>query len=111
MRDDNRDRRILVVDDDPAVRKIVIEALKSQHYQVSECESGKDAIMSVDRIQPHLILLDVNMPGLDGVATLQKLRTRDDYVSVVFVSGQSSTDEVIRGLDAGADDYITKPFK
>jgi diguanylate cyclase (GGDEF)-like protein len=111
MNQENRNRRILVVDDDPAVRRIVIEALKNQGYDVHDVSSGKDALQAVDKIKPHLILLDVNMPGMDGIGTLQHLRHREDYVSVIFVSGQSSTEEVIRGLDTGADDYVTKPFK
>jgi len=111
MTSDNNERRILVVDDDPAVRRIVIEALKNQGYQVHDVSSGKDALQAADQIKPHLILLDVNMPGMNGIGVLQHLRHREDYVSVIFVSGQSSTEEVIRGLDTGADDYVTKPFK
>lgn len=111
MNSENRERRILVVDDDPAVRRIVIEALKNQGYQVFDVASGKDALQMAERIKPHLILLDVNMPGMDGIGVLQHLRHREDYVSVIFVSGQSSTEEIIRGLDTGADDYVTKPFK
>jgi diguanylate cyclase (GGDEF)-like protein len=111
MKPENHSRRIMVVDDDPAVRRIVIEALKNQGYEVFDMSSGKDALQNVDKIKPHLILLDVNMPGMDGIGTLQHLRHREDYVSVIFVSGNSSTEEVIRGLDTGADDYVTKPFK
>jgi DNA-binding response OmpR family regulator len=85
---ENRERKILVVDDDPAVRRIVIEALKNQDYQVYDVGSGKDALEAVDKIEPHLVLLDVNMPGMDGIGTLKRLRHREDYVSVVFVSGK-----------------------
>ena len=107
---ENRERRILVVDDDPDARKIVYEALRTQGYQVFESTSGRDGLRAIDSIYPHMVLLDVNMPDLDGVATLRRLRQRDDYTSVVFVSGQSTTEDVIRGLDAGADDYVCKPF-
>jgi diguanylate cyclase (GGDEF)-like protein len=104
------DRRILVVDDDPHIRHLVIETLKTQGYQVFEAESGTAALNSIHSIFPHLVLLDVSMPGLNGIETLARLRVRDDYVSVIFVSGQSSTEEIIRGLDTGADDYVCKPF-
>lgn len=107
---ENRDRRILVVDDDAGARKIVMESLKTQGYQVFEVSSGKEGLRAIDSIYPHLVLLDVNMPGLDGIATLRALRARDEYTSVIFVSGESGTDDVIRGLDAGADDYVCKPF-
>lgn len=107
---ENRERRILIVDDDPDARKIVFEALRSQGYQVFESVSGKEGLSMLDAIYPHMVLLDVNMPDLDGVSTLRRLRQRDNYTSVIFVSGQSTTDDVIRGLDAGADDYVCKPF-
>jgi two-component system cell cycle response regulator len=107
---DNSERRILVVDDDVTARKIVIGALKTQGYQTFEAESGKVALKTIDGIFPHMVLLDITMPDLDGVGTLLRLRQRDEYVSVIFVSGQSATEDVIKGLDAGADDYVCKPF-
>lgn len=107
----NKERKILVVDDDPDNRKIVCASLKHEGYQAVEAESGDAALKKLGEIQPSLVLLDVNMPNLNGLETLKKLRQRDDYVSVIFVSGESSTDDVIRGLDAGADDYLRKPFE
>jgi two-component system, cell cycle response regulator len=110
MNSENRERRILVVDDDKDIRTIVLKTLQSQGYQTFEAESGKAALAAIDSIFPHLVLLDVSMPGIDGMETLKQLRNRDNYVSVVFVSAQSSKEDVIRGLDAGADDYLCKPF-
>lgn len=107
---ENGKRRILVVDDDPASLKLVSSALEYEGYQVEKGGSGADALQKMNEWRPHLVLLDVSMPGLNGIETLRKLRDRDEYVSCIFVSGKSETEDVIRGLDTGADDYVRKPF-
>ena len=68
-------------------------------------------IEKINYFHPHLVLLDINMPGLNGIDTLKYLRSNNEYVATIFVSGQSNTEDVIRGLDASADDYICKPFE
>lgn len=108
---ENKKRKILVVDDDETSRTLVGKALEYEGYQVRGAESGMVALNVIDDWKPHLILLDVNMPGLNGLETLAKLRVKDEYVSVMFVSANSKTEDVIRGLDAGADDYVCKPFE
>lgn len=108
---DNSERRILVVDDDEISRALVIKALNFEGYQVREGASGREGLKVMKEWQPHLVLLDVNMPELNGLETLAKLRAKDEYVSVMFVSADSRTEDVIRGLDAGADDYVCKPFE
>jgi diguanylate cyclase (GGDEF)-like protein len=107
---ENKKRKVLVVDDDDTNRMLVGKALEFEGYQVNQAESGAAALKVIQEWQPHLVLLDVNMPGLNGLETLAKLRARDEYVSVMFVSANSRTEDVIRGLDAGADDYVCKPF-
>lgn len=107
---DNKHRKILVVDDDPQSRLIVVKALEYEGYQVEQADSGESAIKVMKQGDPHLVLLDVSMPGLTGLETLKILRDRNRYVSCIFVSGKSDTEDVIRGLDAGADDYVCKPF-
>lgn len=107
---ENKKRKVLVVDDDDTNRALVGKALEFEGYQVNQAESGAAALKVIQEWQPHLVLLDVNMPGLNGLETLAKLRVRDEYVSVMFVSANSRTEDVIRGLDAGADDYVCKPF-
>ncbi len=108
---ENNRRRILIVDDDPQSVKLVGKALAYEGYQVETADSGQKALERMNLGSPHLVLLDVSMPGLSGLETLQLLRTKHEYVSVIFVSGKSNTEDVIRGLDAGADDYICKPFE
>ncbi|MBT4760548.1 MAG: diguanylate cyclase [Bdellovibrionaceae bacterium] len=103
-------RKILVVDDDPNLTKILQKALDWEGYQVKVAGNGKEAIGVLNTWYPHLVLLDMNMPEINGLETLRHLRSRDKYVSVIFVSGQSKSEDVISGLDAGADDYVTKPF-
>jgi two-component system, cell cycle response regulator len=107
---DNRKRKILIVDDDPASLRISSKALEFEGYQVETADSGHQAVDKMNAWRPHLVLLDMSMPGLDGLETLKILRARDEYVSVLFVSGKSNVEDVIRGLDSGADDYIRKPF-
>ncbi len=109
-REENKDRKILVVDDDPESLKLVKKALEYEGYQVETADSGSAAIDALKSWRPHLVLLDVSMPGLNGIDTLKLLRERDEYVSCLFVSGKSNTEDVIRGLDTGADDYVKKPF-
>lgn len=108
---DNKARKVLVVDDDDTNRALVCKALEYEGYQVRQAESGITGLQVINEWKPHLVLLDVNMPGLNGLETLAKLRVRNEYVSVIFVSANSRTEDVIRGLDAGADDYICKPFQ
>ena len=103
-------RRILVVDDDPDSLDIIAEALNWEGYEVRKASSGESCLLEMDSWQPDVVVLDVNMPHLSGIETLRKLKYKDPFVSVMFISGDTTTDDVIAGLDAGADDYIPKPF-
>lgn len=107
---ENQKRKILAVDDDPESLKVVKKALEWEEYQVETATSGHEALEKMAEWGPHLVLLDVSMPGLNGLETLAFLRGNNEYTSTLFVSGKSSHEDVIRGLDAGADDYICKPF-
>jgi two-component system, cell cycle response regulator len=104
------DRRILVVDDDKASLDIVSEALKWEGYQVRMAQSAALGLREIEDWHPDIVLLDIDMPEVDGFTTLKILRQEKLYCSVIFLSGKSDTDSVIEGLDAGADDYICKPF-
>lgn len=107
---ENNRRKILAVDDDPESVRVVKMALEHHGYQVETAGDGAEALTKITHWHPHLVLLDVNMPGLNGLQTLQFLRSNPQYVSTIFVSAQDNPEDVIRGLDAGADDYICKPF-
>jgi diguanylate cyclase (GGDEF)-like protein len=108
---ESKERRLLVVDDDADSLAIIAEALRWEGYQVQTEISGQGALAAIRVWDPDLILLDVNMPGMNGLDALKDLRHKEEkYVSVMFISGNTSTEAVIAGLDAGADDYIPKPF-
>jgi DNA-binding response OmpR family regulator len=96
---ENRERKILVVDDDPAVRRIVIEALKNQDYQVYDVGSGKDALEAVDKIEPHLVLLDVNMPGTSGLDVCRELRKQGVTTPIIMLTteGQEAKKQEVQG--------------
>lgn len=102
--------KILIVDDDPAALKIIKKTLELQAYEVQTEDSGSAALGRIQSWEPDLVLLDINMPGIDGIETLKEIRKLPKYVSTVFVSGKSNTDDIITGLDKGADGYICKPF-
>lgn len=103
-------RRILVVDDDPNNLKMAKSVLSHEGYKVQCAHNGEEALARIRRNPPHLVLLDVNMPGINGIETMIQLRGKVDYVSVIFVSGCSEIEDVVHGLDSGADDYLIKPY-
>ncbi len=105
-----KSQKILIVDDDPQVSNLMTVILESCGYKVIVAESGGEALKRLSEIAPYLVLLDINMPGLSGLETLEIVRKKEDYTPVVLVSGNSDTQDVIKGLEAGADDYIRKPF-
>lgn len=110
LKQTNHRRKILAVDDDPESLKLLEAALKHEGYQVATANTGESGIARILTWKPHLVLLDVNLPDFDGLQALNFLRKSEDYISTLFVSGRSKIEDVTRGLDAGADDYICKPF-
>lgn len=103
------DRRILVVDDDPDIRGLVRELLDRRGFLVTEAQDGQEALRAFYTERPDLVVLDVAMPGLDGWQTLERIRELSD-VPVVMLTAKATELEKTRGLRAGADDYVTKPF-
>lgn len=110
---ENKDYKILLVDDEPDILEFVGYNLKKEGFQVTTCDNGKSAIEAVKNDKPHLILLDVMMPGMDGVETCETIRAMDDTENVLisFLTARGEDYSQIAGFDAGADDYITKPIK
>jgi DNA-binding response OmpR family regulator len=100
---------VLVVDDDPDVRELVSTLLGRAGYLVAEAPDGRAALKALYERHPDLVVLDVNMPDLDGWATLERIRELSD-VPVVMLSARGEELEKVRALRAGADDYVTKPF-
>jgi DNA-binding response OmpR family regulator len=102
--------KILLVDDDAAIRSAVGRLLLSAGYQPLEAADGAIALELMRREQPAVIILDIEMPGLGGLDALDQLRQGGSELSVIILSGLSDVEHRLRGLDLGADDYITKPF-
>lgn len=101
---------ILVVDDDPIVRKLVSRCLEDAGYRVTALESGDRVLATVARDDIALAVLDLTLPGIDGLTLTRELRARSE-IGVIILSGRSETTERIVGLEIGADDYLGKPFE
>jgi len=102
--------RILVVEDDPAIASLVAKGLREAGYAVDEAASGGAALEMASRETYDLAVVDVMLPGLDGLALIEELRRLRITVPVIILSARRSVDDRVRGLRAGGDDYLTKPF-
>jgi two-component system, OmpR family, alkaline phosphatase synthesis response regulator PhoP len=107
------DYKILLVDDEPDILEFVGYNIRKEGYTLYTCSNGKDAIQTAKKEIPHLIILDIMMPGIDGIETCIELRKIDALKStlIAFLTARSEDFSQIAGLDAGGDDYITKPIK
>jgi two-component system KDP operon response regulator KdpE len=101
--------RILVVDDEPQIRRVMKTALTANGYEAYEARTGEEALEALRESNPDLILLDMNMPGMGGMAACREIRAVSE-VAIIVLSVRDSERDKIAALDAGADDYITKPF-
>ena len=102
-------RRILLVEDEPKTRAMVALYLEREGYEVSSAEDGMRALEIAKSWQPHLIVLDLMLPRLDGLAVCRALRASSD-TAIVMVTARTTEEDKLEGLDLGADDYVTKPF-
>jgi two-component system response regulator MprA len=102
--------RVLVVDDDPAVRDSLARTLRFEGHEVETAADGGEALAAVGAREPDAMILDVSMPVLDGLATCQQLRAGGMLVPVLMLTARDSVGDRVAGLDAGADDYLVKPF-
>jgi DNA-binding response OmpR family regulator len=104
---------ILVVDDDAEILGTVWRALSREGHEVALAESADQARSRIEQLRPDLIVLDVMMPTEDGIQFCESLREGDDFkkIPILFLSARWRPDDIVRGLDAGGDDYLTKPFE
>lgn len=104
--------RILVVDDEPQIRRVMRATLITDGYEVSDARSGEEALTALRENAFDLILLDMNMPGLDGLETCRALRAirPDSDLAIIMLTIRGAEKDKVKALDAGADDYVTKPF-
>jgi type II secretory ATPase GspE/PulE/Tfp pilus assembly ATPase PilB-like protein/CheY-like chemotaxis protein len=106
-------RKVLLVDDEDSLRKVLKDLLEREGYDVSEARDGVQALDQVDRVGPDIIVLDLNMPGLDGYGVLSHLRSRPATadIPVLVLTAKSDEDNEVRVFELGADDFLTKPFR
>jgi two-component system response regulator MprA len=101
---------LLLVDDDPPIRRMLERTLAAEGYDVEAAADGGAALAAVERSMPDAIVLDVTMPGLDGLAVTRRLRAKGLRVPILLLTARDAVHERVAGLDAGADDYLVKPF-
>lgn len=103
-------QRILVIDDDPSVTNLLRRGLTYEGYLVNVAQSGEEGIAIAREHLPDLVILDIMMPGLDGLEVLRRLHTADNGLPILFLTAKDAPEDQIKGLEAGAEDYIVKPF-
>lgn len=104
-----RQSRVLVVDDEKKIRDLLAAYLRADGFEVTEASDGSEALATARRAEPDLVILDVMMPGMDGIEVLRELRKTSDVYVMMLTARAEETDKLI-GLSVGADDYLTKPF-
>lgn len=102
--------RVLLVDDEPSITQLLALALRYDGWQVEVAANGAEAVEAAAVCKPHVIVLDVMLPDFDGMQVLSRLRSKGDLVPVLFLSALGSVDDRVKGLTAGGDDYMVKPF-
>jgi two-component system response regulator MprA len=102
---------VLLVDDDASIRRMLERTLAAEGYEISAVADGGAALAAVERSVPDAIVLDVAMPGLDGLSVTRRLRGKGLAVPILLLTARDALEERVAGLDSGADDYLVKPFE
>src|SRR3954451_21008095 len=108
--EEREDVRVLVVDDEPNIVDVIQMALRYQGFSVDSAGTGRDAIAKVGEFRPHLMLLDIMLPDMEGFEVAKRLGGDRAKMPIIFLTARDSTDDKVRGLTSGGDDYVTKPF-
>ena len=108
----NKGRKVIVIEDEPDIQEIILHNLLRDGYQVEATSNGEKGLELVRRIEPDLVLLDLMLPGLDGVEVCRRMKAdpRTQAVSIIMVTARGEESDIVLGLGLGADDYVTKPF-
>lgn len=101
---------VLVVEDDRSIRRMLERTLAAEGYDVSGVSDGGGALAAIERAAPDLLVLDLGLPGLDGFAVCRRLRDKGLALPILMLTARDAVDDRVAGLDAGADDYLVKPF-
>ncbi|TMM18498.1 MAG: response regulator transcription factor [Actinobacteria bacterium] len=110
MTDTAAGHRVLVVDDEPNLVEVVTMALRFQGFTVESAGTGREALAAVTRFKPHLLVLDVMLPDIEGFDVAARLGAQRAGLPIIFLTARDATEDKIRGLSGGGDDYMTKPF-
>lgn len=102
--------RILIAEDEKDLNRILTERLKAEHYSVDSCLNGQDALDYLDGAEYDALILDIMMPVVDGLTVLKRIRRKGSSLPVLLLTARDSIEDRVRGLDAGANDYLVKPF-
>src|SRR5512136_13958 len=102
--------RVLVVDDEPSITDLVSMALRYEQFDVRVACNGREALDAVEQFAPDLAVLDIMMPGIDGFEVARRLRNAGARLPILFLTARDATEDKVRGLTLGGDDYMTKPF-
>ena len=103
--------KVLIADDDRAIRESLATALEINGYEVTACPDGVSALAAFREARPDVLVLDVMMPGVDGLGVCQVLRAEGDHIPILMLTARVETADRVAGLDAGADDYVPKPYE
>ncbi|SMF93372.1 DNA-binding response regulator, OmpR family, contains REC and winged-helix (wHTH) domain [Methylomagnum ishizawai] len=106
----NTDKHILVVEDDPEVAALLERGLREEGYVVRRVQDGVAGMAALESALTDLLILDINLPGVDGLEICRRVRAQPGYLPIIIVSGKSAESQRILGLELGADDYLAKPF-
>jgi two-component system, OmpR family, KDP operon response regulator KdpE len=106
-----RQLHVLVVDDEPALRKVFRASLAASGFTITESRSGEEAVDILPQHPFDLVLLDINMPGMGGVEACREIRALAPKIGILMVTVRDAESDMVRALEAGADDYITKPVR
>jgi two-component system KDP operon response regulator KdpE len=107
----NVNSKLLIVDDEPALRKALRTSLTASGFDVSEARNGDEALALLPQSPVDLVLLDINMPGTSGIEICRKIRDSSIHTGIVMVTVRDSEEDKVQALEAGADDFITKPYR
>lgn len=110
MKSDIAPTRVLVVDDEPAIRRFLRASLTGQGYDIVEAEDGARALAEISRRQPDVVVLDLGLPDIDGLEIIRRLRQGGNAAPIIVLSSRGDEPGKVEALDLGADDYVTKPF-
>nr|WP_294495445.1 response regulator transcription factor [uncultured Mediterraneibacter sp.] len=102
--------RLLIAEDEKDLNQIITGRLKAEHYSVDACFDGKEALEYLESAEYDAVILDIMMPVMDGLSVLRKMRQRNDHTPVLLLTAKDSVEDRVKGLDAGANDYLVKPF-